>query len=115
LKALLHEEDNEKNKASLEWAIQGIEARLNPVLLTAEEMQPYVGTYGVRSIFIKDGELYYQRAGRQEYLLVPMGNDLFRLEGMEVLRIKFTRDKANTISEMTTLTEDGPVGKYKRE
>jgi len=115
LKALLHEEDNEKNKASLEWAIQGIEARLNPVMLTPEEMEAYVGIYGVRSIFIKDGELYYQRAGRQEYQMFPMGNDLFRLEGMDVLRIQFRRDKTNTISEMTTLTEDGPVGKYKRE
>jgi hypothetical protein len=115
LKSLLHENNNAKHKASLSWAIKGIEARLNPVMITPEEMAEYAGTYGKRRIFIKDGRLLYQREGRKEYLLVPMGHDLFRLEGMDVMRIQFMRDKANAISEMITESENGRVGSYQKE
>ena len=113
LKALLHECSDEKRKASLGWAMRGLEARLNPVMITAEGTKDYVGTYGSRSVYIKGGELFYQRQGRSEYLMVPMGNDLFMLEGMEVLRIQFSRDSAGNIFEMTSITENGPGRSYK--
>ncbi len=115
LKALLSECGNDKRKAGLEWAVRGLEARLKPVLMTADEMKEYVGSYGLRSINIKGGALYYERQGRPEYLMVPMGSDLFMLEGMDVLRIQFSRDNVGDIFEMTSMTENGPGRSYQKE
>jgi hypothetical protein len=115
LKALLHDCKNEKRKSSLRWAMRGLETQLNPVLITTKEMEEYIGTYGLRSVYIKEDGLYYQRQGKPEYLMVPMGNDLFALEGMDVLRIQFSRDGSGLVGIMVSLSEEGPLGTYEKE
>ncbi|UCD05279.1 MAG: S41 family peptidase [candidate division WOR-3 bacterium] len=115
LKALLHECTDEQRKMRMEWALRGIEAQIDPVTIPAQQMKAYTGTYGSRTVYIKEDEMFYQRQGRSAYRMVPMGNDLFMLEGLEVLRIQFPRDKADVVREMIILSEQGPVATYGKE
>ena len=115
LNALLLECKDNSRKAPLEWAKKRIEARLNPVVVTEEGMKEYIGKYGLRRVFIKEGELYYQRKGRTEYRMVPLANNIFMLDGLEVLRIQFVRDSSGVVRKMVSLLESGPLRTYEKE
>ena len=55
-------------------------------------MKQYVGQYGVRTITLKNNDLYYQREGRSEFKMIALEENLFMLEGLDYFRIKFEND-----------------------
>jgi len=96
-------------RVEIQWALQEVAARLNPVSLDTEDLLQYVGTFGERRIYIKKGVLSYQREGNAEYELVPMAQDLFsfRDPGMFYVRIKFERDKGGIVDKLIMLYDTG--------
>lgn len=107
VKALLAKTDNEDRRYSLEWIIAGKEATQNPVTMTPDELQPFVGVYGPRTITLEDGELYYQREERSKYRLIPMGDDTFMLDGLDYFRVQFGRDASGAVTEIIGLYDNG--------
>jgi len=107
VKALLAKTDNEVRRHRLEWIITGKEAEQNPVTLTPEEMQVYVGSYGPRTITLEDGELSYQRKERPKYRLIPMVGDTFVLDGMDDFRVQFGRDETGAVTEIIGMYDNG--------
>lgn len=92
---------------SLDWTLAGIEARAKKVVLDAAALSAYVGVYGPRRITLENGVLHYQREGRPRMTLIPAGDDLFLLEGMDGFRARFGRDASGRIDRIIGLYEDG--------
>jgi hypothetical protein len=100
LEASIEREKNETLRYQMEWALAEAKVKLNPVELDEAVLQEYVGVYeGPRHITLEDGELCFQREGRDKYHLVPMGNDLFKFAEAELFfyRLQFIRDDSGTV------------------
>ncbi|MBU0754785.1 MAG: DUF2075 domain-containing protein, partial [Planctomycetes bacterium] len=107
MKTLLEKEENEERRARLEWEKSSLDAQLNPITLSAEKLHDYTGTFGPRTIRLKEECLHYAREGRGAYKLVPMGEDLFGLEGLDAFRIRFERDEQGRVTKLTGLYDNG--------
>jgi hypothetical protein len=64
-------------------------ARLNPSLASAKTMKLYPGVYGVRTVTLEKGVLYYQRAGRPKFRLVPLTETIYAPDGYDNFWIEF--------------------------
>lgn len=89
LKNLKNTTEESRMKQFYSWRIEGIKAKINPVDSEELNLEQYVGQYGPRSIIFENGELFYQREGRNKFSLIPMGNHWFMLEGLEYFRVEF--------------------------
>jgi hypothetical protein len=87
-------------QASLDWTIQGLQAKVSPVKLPKELLTAYAGSYGSRTVTERDGRLYWH-LGPQQWELVPLTQDLFMIASGPNIRIKFDRndDKVTGVTE----------------
>jgi len=94
----LEENADEDQKASLSWAITGLEIEANPVNLTEAEMTPFAGQYGPRRVWLENGQLWYQRDESPKHKMIPMGDGWFMFEDLDFFRIEFEQggDRAAT-------------------
>ncbi len=75
----------------LEWARPEIEAALNPVTLSEEELRGFAGAYGAASIEFEDGALWLHRPDRPPNRLRPMTRDgLFQAVDNDTLRVRIS-------------------------
>ena len=115
LRKLIAKETDDVYKATLTWALQGLESRMAPLTLTAAAMQDYVGQYGPRRVFLEDGVLQYQRDQRPQMRLEPMDKDLFRVGDLDYFRASFVRDDDGRIVKFVGLYDDGTTDEHDRE
>ena len=96
-------------RVEIEWAVQDVEARLNPVSLKPDDMVQYTGLFGERRISVEEGSLFYQREGAEVNKLLPMSKDLFRFQdpAMFYVRLKFLRDAFDRVTAMVLLYDTG--------
>jgi hypothetical protein len=92
-------------RRSLEWAGEVIEARQNPVSL--DSALAYEGVYGPRRVYFEEGALFYQREGGPALRMLPLGNDRFMLDGLDDVRVVFSRD-GDAVTGMTIQSLDRP-------
>lgn len=92
-------------RRGLEWAGEAIEARRNPVSL--DGALAYEGVYGPRRVFFEEGVLFYQRQGGPALRMLPLGDDRFMLEGLDELRVVFSRE-GGAVTGMTIQSLDRP-------
>jgi C-terminal processing protease CtpA/Prc len=76
----------------IDWALEGLEAKKNPISISAKILQSYAGNYGPRTLVFDNGTLYYQRDNRPMTALIPLKEDTFLLEGMDDFRIKILKE-----------------------
>jgi CubicO group peptidase (beta-lactamase class C family) len=99
----------------LQWARDALKAEQNPVALSLEELERFAGDYGPRHISLRDGRLYYQREGRQEYRLLPLDKNTFALEGYGPFRIQFVSDETGQVTKIVGLYIQGNTDQSPRE
>jgi hypothetical protein len=92
LEKRVEKEKDKEIKQSLEWTIDGIKAKQNPVTVDEKTMKLYVGVYGPRKITFENGELYYQREDRPKMKMVPMKDDMFMFDDIDYFRVKFIKE-----------------------
>jgi hypothetical protein len=107
LKKLKEKTTDEDQLYFLQWVIDGKTAILNPVELTPDQMQKYVGVFGPRTIMLENGVLYYQREGRPKYRLIPMGDHTFMLDGLDYFRLQFVPNDEGEFNEVIGLYDSG--------
>ena len=73
---------------TLDWAIVGLEARLNPVEVDVATLESYAGDYGPRHLRVEEGKLIYQRDERDPFEATPMTETLFTFEGLAYFRLE---------------------------
>jgi hypothetical protein len=75
-----------------EWAIAGIESKLNPVTVSPDVLASYAGSYGPRTLALEGGSLIYQRGEGARMRAIPMGESMFRFDELEYFRIEIVTD-----------------------
>jgi hypothetical protein len=90
-------------RRSLQWMLDYQTALGSPRKVGLKRLESYVGTYGPRVITLMNGRLYYQREGARRYVLSPMAEDIFVLEGLHTFRIQFERDASGTVTAIRGL------------
>jgi hypothetical protein len=107
LRKLLETEEDERSRAALVWVLDRLEVDQLQYELDRHDSRQYVGTYGPRHIWLKDGVLHYRRGENDPMIMIPMKKDLFRLEGIDYFRIQFTRNERDEVIELVGLYDDG--------
>ncbi|MFH1142995.1 MAG: S41 family peptidase [Candidatus Eisenbacteria bacterium] len=107
LARLEDEVEDEQTRFELAWARQDLEGKLHPLELTLDQLSECVGTFGPRRIFIEGGRLQYQREGRPQLALQPLGADLFRVGDLDYFRLRFERDASGKVVRLVGLYSDG--------
>jgi hypothetical protein len=79
----------------------------------ADSLNDYVGRYGKKEIFVRDGRLYYQRIGSRGGVLRPIGKDKFALS--EDAQLTFKRDAKGVVVEVAIDWVSYPDELLKRE
>ncbi len=102
LKNLIAEEENPQRQFSYRWAMEELENRLNPLQADSSSFEAYVGHFGPRKIFSRDGSLNYQRGQRAPLKLQAMTDkDRFLVGDMDSFRLQFERDESGEINGLT--------------
>jgi len=91
----------------LTWTGEALAARLNPVILSDEEVARYAGNFGIRSTRVESGQLIYQRAGGQPNTLIPLGDHRFAFPDDDRYRIIFRFDRRDRLTGMDMHLADG--------
>ncbi len=116
LKSLQTTVQDDAQRASLDWAVTGLEGQLNPVVLEPEMLQKYVGNYGPRSVKYVEGDLYYQREGGSEVKMSALTNDTFAVEGIDFFRMRFVMDtKTGQINKIVGMYDNGRTDESVRD
>jgi len=115
LRKFIEDEQDEQYKATLQWALLDLDSRLNPILITEEQMKEFTGQYGPRRVFIENGALYYQREDRPQMELEPLGEDLFRVGDLDYFRAAFERDPQGGIVKFIGMYDNGRTDENERD
>ena len=83
LEHLIEHAEDDDHRTDLDWAVTTRKAQANPLEISAEVLEGYVGVFGPRRITLDDGVLYYQRGERQRAVLYGIAEDLFGLTGTD--------------------------------
>ena len=97
MKKLMNNTTDPEKKASLQFALDRLEAEITPYTLDMSSMEEYVGVYGPRNITLKNDQLFYQREGRPKYKMIPMAKDKFMFKELDYFIMDFERDDAGNI------------------
>jgi hypothetical protein len=106
LEKLLQNVEDEGQAYQLNWALDGLNADLDPVEVQARTLKSYAGEYGPRTVRFRSGELFYQRRDT-EYRLIPLKEHVFRVEGLDFFRIEFEVDESGDVEQLIGLYDDG--------
>lgn len=72
----------------LDWAIQGLDARLNPVEVDVATLESYAGDYGPRHLRVESGRLLYNRDDRDPIVATPMTETMFDFDAVPYFRLE---------------------------
>ncbi len=70
---------------------------MEPIEISASDLEAYVGTFGIRSTRMDDGQLTYQRDGNPPIQLIALGDDRFAFPGDNMARLVFERDRRGRV------------------
>jgi retinol-binding protein 3 len=88
LEKLRDKETDETARFTYQWAIDGLDAALQPVKISEKLLKSYTGVYEVRTITLENGNLYYQREGRDKLKMIPITDDYFGFKEIDYFRLK---------------------------
>lgn len=80
--------ENPEVEFLFDWAIEGLNARLNLVEVDVATLESYAGDYGPRHLRVADGQLLYNRDERDPIVATPMTETLFRFDAVEYFRLE---------------------------
>jgi hypothetical protein len=98
LHKLKENEKDEKQLAFLEWTIEGLEAKTNPVTMDARELKKYAGVYGPRKITLEGGELIYQREDGPRMRMIPMNENMFWFRELDYFRLEVLTENGKAVA-----------------
>jgi len=88
----LAEDADEDRAFGFEWAIAGLEAKLEPSEVGEEVLETYAGEYGPRRLWLEGGTLKYQREDGPIREAIPMTDTLFRFDDLDYFRLEVVLD-----------------------
>ncbi len=107
LKRLAEKAETPQRAAELKQAGRILTARVDPVVLDAEALAEYAGSYGDRKIFVEGGTLLYKRGEMPQRELIALGDDQFVFEGVDEFVLQIERDGEGRITAATGIYGNG--------
>jgi tetratricopeptide (TPR) repeat protein len=108
--------ENENATRRIAWIREGMEARGNPVQVSAQELERFAGLYGPFQFSLRDGSLFADIEWRKKaYRLVPLTEDTFALEGYGTYRVQFVSDEEGRVVKAVGLGSSGRNYEAERE
>jgi hypothetical protein len=107
LTSLAESSEDPQRRHELAWARDGLASRQNPVNLSADRLDAFVGRYDVRQVRRDGDHLVYQRGENSPMTMIPMDADSFRLAEIDYFRIRFERDDSGRVVRLVGLYADG--------
>jgi len=98
LETLKDKTDDEGMAQFYDWSIKGIQVEKNPVTVELATLKKYAGKYGPREVRMENNHLVYQRGTGRKYVLIPLTNDEFMLDGLSDFRIQFLSENNKVVA-----------------
>lgn len=108
-RSLVLRPENPQGSRLIQWIEQRMASLAQPVTVPYETLERYVGQYGERRVRLHDGRLFYQRGPEPEYLLTPITQDVFAVEGVESFRVQFVLDGPGPAARTLGIEVNGNV------
>jgi hypothetical protein len=103
----LSERATDDDRWALDWAVQGLDAKLHPVNVAPAVLASYAGTYGPRVITIEDGALVYRREGRPALRGTPITETIFGFADAPQFRLEVVLDGEGTPTKLIGRYDNG--------
>ena len=113
LEKLLEKTDDEGRKHQLNWALDGVKARIEPAEVQPETQKKYVGNYTRGEVKLKERQLFIQ-VGPRQFKMIPLSDTYFVLDGEPDIRVEFTFNEKNKEYEIIGHFPDGRKENVKR-
>lgn len=114
LKKIMARTPNERDKAQLDWAITGLDAKLNPPTVDVASLSRYAGSYGPREIKLENGVLLYRRTPNPWARLIPMSTTLFQPDNLDYFRVEVVLDEKGNPTGLVGHYDNGMVDRSER-
>ncbi|UCD95538.1 MAG: S41 family peptidase [Candidatus Zixiibacteriota bacterium] len=101
--------EDEARRYELDWAMAGVNAKLNPITLEGDLLKSYAGTYGSTTILYENGALIYVGTKGTRYALIPLTSNLFQFSDTDAARVRFMVDESGKVAEIKMLYDDGYI------
>jgi hypothetical protein len=101
--------EDESRRYELDWAMAGINARLNPIAPDIDLLESFAGTYGTTSILHENGTLVYVGTKGTRYALIALNESLFQFPDTDAIRVRFMVDESGKVAEIQLLYDDGYI------
>lgn len=99
----------------LDWAIQGLDARLNPVEVDVATLESYAGDYGPRHLRVESGRLLYNRDDRDPIVATPMTETMFSFDAVPYFRLEIVLDDDGAPVKLIGHYENGHTDENPRD
>ena len=98
----------------ISWPRDLLKAKLHPFYTDSTTAKSYTGNYSGRMISFENGSLYYTGRDGKKSKLVSLSSDIYKIEGIDNMKIEFAKSETGKITGMNFIFEDGFVANYKR-
>lgn len=105
---------NKEESNNLNWFIPIVKNRQKPVTIDSAILKSYQGKYGKSELAYEGTNLYYKWNNIATFLLIPLEQDLFIIDGIDTFRIKIISEK-NAVTGIKRIYQDGQEKFYKKE
>nr|WP_314895893.1 S41 family peptidase [uncultured Flavobacterium sp.] len=92
------------------WLLSEHKLKQNSLTLTDKQLKEYQGAFGTKTVTVENGQLLYPYSLMRKAILIPLGNDLFKVEDT-LLRVQFIR-KVRKISSIQVENVNGNIEEY---
>lgn len=87
--------DSQISTSRYQWIRSKLNSELNPTVLSPDQLQLFVGTYGSRKFWIESGKLFYSFRGKGRYQMIPTGKTSFLIRELDNFRFEFRTEDSN--------------------
>ncbi|MGD8374938.1 MAG: S41 family peptidase, partial [Acidobacteriota bacterium] len=109
----LHPEDRERGRR-IAFSLDRLQALHEPAAVPREVLDRWTGTYGPRRLFLRDGELWYQREGNPEHRATPMSPSRFCFADLEYFTLEVEVDANGNPTALVGHYSDGRTDRNER-
>jgi hypothetical protein len=89
-------EQDEARRFQLQWAIDGLRVKLEPVTVDEATLRSYAGQYGPRKLWVENGTLMYQREDAPAHPAFPLTAAMFGFPDIDYFRLEVVLDDTGT-------------------
>ena len=105
---------NKESASTLEWIIPIIKNRQKPATIEDAILKSYQGKFGKNQLLFENHNLYFKWNNSVSFLLTPLEQDLFLVNGLDEFRIKVVKEKKSVVA-MKRMYQDGLERTYTKD